>query len=46
MDGKVGSATLELGFCLEIYSNGFVNKSVQNHPKSFSNIAEFWNIQR
>ena len=40
MDDKVDSATLTLGFCLEIYSNACVNKSVQNHPKSFFNIAE------
>ena len=40
MDVKVDSGTLKLGFCLETYYNARVNTSVQNHPKSFSNIAE------
>ena len=40
MDGKVDSATLKIEFCLEIYSNTCVNERVQNHSKSFSNIAE------
>ena len=46
MDGKVDFATLKVEFCLEIYSNTCVNKSVQNHPKSFSNIAELWDFER
>ena len=46
MYGKVDFATLKVEFWLEIYSNTCVNKSVQNHPKSFFNIAELWDFER
>ena len=40
MNGKVDYATLNLGFCLEIYSNACVIENAQTHAKLFYNIAK------